>query len=158
MVATGIQSGRLDYEGGNAVRDSDFWTATVALRHVVAVRFQPMLELSANGGRERNVNDDRQDLSRDIYGGRIAATVAPFTAWTIGAGVVYQRSRYREPDPVLETTRGDRYAAADLHVAWNPLRRLTVRAEFSDARNKSNLALYEYHRRTATIRGRYEFR
>lgn len=158
VVSTGIQAGKLDYEGANVVRNSDFWTATVAVRHAFAMRFQPLLELSANAGRERNVNADRQDLSRDIYGGRIAAMCAPFGTWTIGVGGTYQSSRYREADPILETARDDRYAAADFHVAWNPLRGLTLRAEFSAARNKSNLALYEYNRRTAIIRGRYEFR
>ena len=158
VLSTGIQAGKLDYSGANVVRDSDFWTANVALRHAFAVRFQPLLELAANGGRERNENDDRQDLSRDFYGGRIGASVAPFAAWTFGAGGLYQRSRYLDADPVLETTRVDRYTSGDLNIAWNPLPGLTFRAEFSGAKNKSNLALYEYTRRTAIIRGRYEFK
>jgi hypothetical protein len=158
VLSTGIQAGKLDYSGANVIRNSDFWTATVALRHAFAVRFQPLLELSANGGRERNVNDDRQDLSRDIYGGRIGMTVALFSKWTFGAAGTYQRSRYLEADPVLETARVDRYASGDLSIACNPLPGLTFRAEFSDAKNRSNLALYEYSRRTAIIRGRYEFK
>ena len=130
----------------------------VGLRRAFAGRFRPLVELSANAGREENVNDDRQDLSRDLYGGRVGVTIAPFAAWTLAAGGVYQRSHYLEPDVVLETTRQDRYRAADLNLAWNPIRGLTLRAELTDARNESNLALYEYRRRTAIIRGRYEFR
>ena len=158
LVSAGIQAGKLDYQGANVVRNSDFATLAVGLRRAFDLRLQPMLDLSANVGRERNVNDDRQDLSRDVYGGRVGVTVAPFAAWTLGAAGVYQRSRYHEADAVLETTRADRYWAGDFNIAWTPVRGLTVRAEFSDARNESNLALYEYRRRTAIIRGRYEFR
>ena len=157
-ISAGAQYGKFEYEGGNSVRDSDFQTFSIALRRAFAVAWQPTLELSANAGRERNVHDDRQDLSRDLYGGRLGVSVAPFGDWTLGAGALYQRSRYHEPDPTLETTRLDRYAAGDVNLAWNPIRGFTLRAEFSDARNESNLALYEYRRRTALIRGRYEFR
>lgn len=158
LVSAGAQAGKIDYEGANAVRNSDFYTVTLGLRRAFALRWRPLLELSVNGGREENVNDDRQDLSRDFYGGRVGIAVAPFAAWTAGAGAAYQRSEYLEPDALLETTRSDRYWAGDLHVAWQPMRNLTLRAEITDARNESNLALYEYRRRTAIIRGRYEFR
>lgn len=158
LVSIGAQAGKIDYEGANVVRNSDFHTVTLGLRRAFAVRWRPLLELSANGGREENVNGDRQDLSRDFYGGRVGVTVAPLAAWTFGAGAVYQRSQYLEPDALLETTRRDSYRAGDLHVAWHPLRAFTLRAELTDARNASNLALYEYRRRTAIIRGRYEFR
>jgi len=67
-------------------------TLLVELRHAFAVRFQPLLEISANGGRERNVNDDRQDLSRDIHGGRIGMTVALFRRWTFGAAGTFWRT------------------------------------------------------------------
>ena len=158
VASLGVQGGRLAYAGANQVRDSDFAAVVLGWRHAFAAPWRPQLELAVNAGRERNVNGDRQDLSRDMLGARAAVAVTPWADWTVAAGALYQRSRYRDPDIVLDTTRDDRYAAGDLALTWTMLRGLTVRAELTEARNDSNLALHEYRRRTAILRGRYEFR
>ena len=157
-LSAGAQAGRFAYSGFNAVRDADFATLAVSLRRALALPLAPQLELGVNGGFERNVHDERQDLSRDLLGARAGVAIAPFASWTLGVAGTWQRSSYREPDAILLTTREDRYVAAEAFVACKPLRRLTLRIEYSEARNDSNIALYEYRRRTALIRGRYEFR
>ena len=158
LVSAGVQAGKLDYDEPNRVRNSDFGLAVVGWRHGFAVAWQPQVGVSFNAGRERNIYDDRQDLSRDLHGARAGVTVVPWRAWTITAGASFQRSRYREPDLVLQTTREDRHVSADLGVAWSATPAFTVLLEASDARNRSNIALYEYRRRTALLRGRYDFR
>ena len=158
VVSAGAQAGRFEYSAGNSVRDADFATLAVSLRHALAMPLDPQLELALNGGYERNVHDERQDLSRDMYGGRLGAGFSPFGAWTVGVAAIYQRSRYREADALLLTTRADRYVGAEAAVAWRPWRHLTLRLEYTEARNESNIALFEYRRRTALLRGRYEFR
>jgi hypothetical protein len=157
-VSAGVQAGKLEYAGANAVRDSDFGALALGWRHGFAHAWNPLLELALNAGRERNVSPERQDLSRDMAGGRAALAVAPWTDWVIAAGITYQASRYREPDLVLETTRKDRYLAADLTLSWAVTPGFALRLELTEAHNDSNLALYEYRRRTAMMRGRYEFR
>lgn len=158
VVSAGVQAGKLRYEGANSVRNSEFGTLAAGWRHAFAFALQPQIDASVTVGRERNIYDDRQDLSRDLHGARVGLAFAPFPAWTVTAGATWQRSRYHEPDIVLQTTREDRYVAADLALAWAATAAFTVRAELTDARNTSNLALYEYRRWTAILRGRYEFR
>lgn len=158
VVSVGVQGGKLDYVGVNNVRDSDFHALAVGWRRVLALAWQPQVDASLNAGRERNNFDDRQDLSRNLHGGRIGLTLTPSAGWTLAGGALYQRSRYRAADAVLLTSREDRYGAADLGLAWHATRALTLRIDYTEAKNDSNLALYEYRRRTAIVRGRYEFR
>jgi hypothetical protein len=158
VMSAGLQGGKLEYADANAVRDADFAVAVVGLRHAFGWAWQTVLDVAVNAGRERNVSEARQDLSRDLYGARLAIAVTPSADWTLSASALYQRSRYLEPDALLETTRADRYAAGELGIAWALTARFTLRAELTEARNRSNLALFEYRRRTAMLRGRYEFR
>lgn len=156
-ISAGVQLGKLEYSGANAVRDSDFWLGVIGWRRAWAAPARPVLDLAINAGRESNLND-RRDLSRDLAGARMAFSVAPAARWSIAAALAYQHSRYREPDAILQTVRVDRYLSAELSLAWQVTRDLAVRAELTEAKNESNLALYEYSRRTHMLRGRYEFR
>ena len=158
LAALALQGGKLAYEGVNRVRDSDFAALTLGWRHALGGAWRAHLEASANLGREENIFDDRQDLSRDMGGVRIGIAFSPLEDWSVAASATWQRSRYEAPDPILQTVRDDRYAAAELALAWQAFERFSVRAELGVARNDSNLALYEYRRRTAMLRGRYEFR
>ena len=157
-VSIGALAGNFEYAGSNSVRNSDFQSITIGARRFLALPWRPMLDVSINAGRERNDLADRQDLSRDTYGGRVGVAFAPAREWSVVASAVYQRSKYREPDAVLLTTRDDRYAIAELSLSWAITPSFSLRAEFSDAKNDSNLALYEYRRTTALLKGRYEIR
>jgi hypothetical protein len=157
-VSAGLQVGKFGYFGNNAVRDSDFLTAAAGWRRFFPGAWRPDLEASANMGREKNRYDNHQDLSRDMRGARLAASVSPWRGWTLGANAVWLRSDYHEPDPTLLTTREDRYLAGELTVEWRWADGLALRAEFLGARNQSNLDLYEYRRHAALLRVRYETR
>lgn len=157
-LSLGLQVGKLDYQGANNVRDSDFTAMALGWRHALGWAWKPTVDFTVNAGRERNDFDDRQDLSRDMHGMRVGFAMSPIPNWTLMAGGIWQRSRYREPDALLLTTRDDRYVSADLLLAWNATRLLTLRLELSAASNDSSIALYEYTRRTAIAKARYEFR
>ncbi len=157
-LSAGVQAGKFVYDGANVVRNADFTALAAGWRHLFARAWRPEVEVSANLGRERNVFDDRQDLSRTLYGARLGVAAMPWAGWTVFASVTHQRSDYREPDPILQTTREDRYSAGEMGMTWSALGALQVRAELAAAKNDSNLALYEYRRRTALMRLRYEFR
>lgn len=156
-LSLGIQVGKLEYSGANAVRDSDFGMAALGWRHALAYAWRPVAEVSGNGGRERNVNG-RHDLSREMLGARVGVTLSPAPEWSMGAALTWQRSEYEEPDELLQTARSDRYLAGEIVIAWHLNRNLALRLEFTEARNESNIALYEYRRRTTLLRARYEFR
>lgn len=157
-LSAGVQAGRFAYAGANAVRDSDFLSLSTSWRHLFQGASRPEFELATSAGREENRLDARQDLSRDLLGARLAGGFSPWRGWTIGAGAAWLRSRYREPDLALQTTREDRYLAGDLSVEWRFAPSLSARAELLVARNRSNLELYEYGRRVAMLRLRYETR
>jgi hypothetical protein len=157
-VSLGVQSGQFKYFGSNTVRNARFDTLLAGWRHLFAPSWRPEIELTGSLGREENNLDDRQDLSRDLYGVRLALACTPRPGWTFAASVVHQRSDYQDPDPILLTTREDRYTAGDFSVAWSAIGPLQVRAEFSVVKNDSNLELYAYRRNTALLRARYEFR
>ena len=157
-LSLGMQVGRFGYEGSNAVRNAQFRTVAAGWKHLFEAKWRPEVEVSANFGREANVFADRQDLSRDLYGARLGVSLSPWRGWTLAAAILHQRSNYHEADPILQTTREDRYNAADVSLACFALAALQVRLELAAAKNDSNLALYEYRRRTAFLRARYEFR
>ena len=157
-ISAGLQAGKFAYFGTNVVRDSDFAAAQVGWRHRFASPWRPEIELGGNVGREENLSDDRQDLSRDLYGTRLAFALTPWAAWTFSGSVQHQRSDYKAADVVLQTTREDKYNVGELGVAWALLPALAIRAEFSVAKNESNIALYDYRRKTGLVRLRYEFR
>jgi hypothetical protein len=157
-VSVGLQAGYFEYSGANSVRNSDFQTLTVGVRRLLAMPWRPQLDLAVNAGRERNDLTDRQDLSRDLYGVRVGVALAPAPSWMLGASAVYQQSRYREADAVLLTRRDDRFTASEVSLSWSITPSFSLRAEVSDAKNDSNLALYEYRRTTALLKGRYEIR
>lgn len=157
-ISTGLQFGRFKYAGANAVRTADFLSGTVGWRHRVAHAARPEFEVAFTAGREENRREARQDLSRDLYGVRLAHGISPWAGWTFGVSAHFQRSDYQAPDAILLTTREDRYSAGELFAAWLPVPWLTLRVELMAAKNDSNLALYEYQRKTALVRVRYDFR
>jgi len=147
----------LRYTGGNEVRDANYLGAGAAYRHAFVRKYQPVLDLSFNFGREDNQRN-RSDLGRDTWGARVAVAATPAAKWGLAAGVSYQGSRYGAADPLLRTTRKDHYLGLDLSATYLFSRRLSVRTEAIFARNDSNIALFEYDRRMVAVKLRYEFK
>lgn len=147
----------LRYTGGNEVRDANFLGATAAYRHAFVRNYQPVLDVSLNIGREDNQRN-RADLGRDTWGARVTVAATPAQSWGVSAGITYQGSRYGEADPLLLTRRKDHYLGVDLSTTYLVSRQFSVRAELIFARNDSNIALFEYDRRMAMIKARYEFK
>jgi len=157
-ISAGAQWGRLLYEGVNVVRDADFGAVSLAWRRLPSGTWRWAWEVALNAGRERNRSAERQDLSRDVAGGRFGIACTPWDRWSFGAGATYLRASHRAADAVLEVRRSDDYAAIDFAATWRLTRSFALRLELTEARNDSNVALYEYQRRTALVRARYEFR
>jgi hypothetical protein len=151
------QFARINYTGLNEARDSDFWGGTLSLRKIWLTSWQPVLNLSAVGGREDN-RRDRDDLSRDVYGASVDVTVSPLPRWAINGAFSFQRSRYRGPIPLLGFTRSDDNYAGSVGALYFITRQLSARVEAQFYRNDSNLALYQYDRTVVAAKLRYDFK
>lgn len=152
-----VQFADFSYAGNNQARDAEFYAAGIGYRKAFIGKWQPLLTVSANTGKEHNT-EGRPDLGREIYGGRIALAITPAPKWALAVGSTYQKSRYDGPDALLGTVRQDHYYAADLTASYAYTKNLSLRAELLASKNDSNLELYAYRRDMLTFKARYDFR
>ncbi len=152
-----VQTARFAYTGDNRVRDADFLAAGIGYRKAFIDKWQPLLTLSVNTGKENNT-EGRPDLGRNLYGGRAALAITPAPKWAVSVGATYQKSNYEAEDVLLATTRNDDYYAADAVASYAYTRDLSLRAELLLSKNSSNLELYTYRRDMLTFKLRYDFR
>ncbi len=151
------QYARLDYDGENSVRDADFYALGFGVRHGWLTAWQPVLNASAYGGRERD-RRDRPDLGRDLWGLNADLTVSPSPFWALNAGFAFLRSDYDGAMPLIETTRRDDNYVASLGALYFFARNLSGRLEYQYQRNNSNLELYDYTRNLVMLKLRYDFK
>lgn len=151
------QYARIDYSGDNDVRDADFYAVGASIRHGWLTAWQPVLNASVYGGKERDVRD-RPDLGRDIYGGAVDLTVSPSSFWALNAGIAYLRSGYDGAIPLIDVTRRDDNYVASLGAMYLFARNWSARVEYQYQRNNSNLELYDYTRNLVMVKLRYEFK
>jgi hypothetical protein len=152
-----VQTAQFAYTGNNRVRDAEFHAAGIGYRKAFIGKWQPLLTVSVNTGKEHNT-EGRPDLGREMYGGRVALAITPAPKWALSVGSTYQKSRYDGPDALLGTVRRDDYYAADVTASYAYARNLSLRAELLASRNDSNLELYAYRRDILTFKVRYDFK
>ncbi|MGH8703913.1 MAG: outer membrane beta-barrel protein, partial [Burkholderiales bacterium] len=142
-----------------AVRDADFYALGVGWRRAFVHRLQPLMQLQALYGKEKNdFSPVRDDLSRDLVTLRAGVSVTPAPRWGLSAGVSYTSSRFLAPDPLFTARREDDYYGLDVGASYRFSKELTLRADYLHSDNRSNLALYKYDRDVVTVKLRYEFR
>lgn len=156
MFSVALQYGDLDYKGNNDLRDSGLYQLALGYRRAFIGPWQPLASVNLHLGQEDN-RRDRDELSRNLYGFRATVAGSPAPKWAASAGVFYQLSDYREPDPLFGLTRRDTYYGLDLAVSYALRRGLSLRSEFLLSRNDSNIALFEYYRNLVAIKLRYDF-
>jgi hypothetical protein len=152
-----LQLAEFHYTGNNKPRDAEFYAAGMGYRRAFIGKWQPLLTVSGNVGKEHNT-EGRPDLGREIYGGRVALAITPVPKWAVSVGATYQNSRYEGPDVLLGTTRKDDYYAADAVASYAYTRNLSLRAELLVSKNESNLELYAYRRDILSFKARYDFK
>ena len=151
------QYARIGYTGLNEVRDSDFYAVTAALRKIWLTSWQPVLNLTAVGGREDN-RHGRADLTRNVHGGSADVTVSPAPPWALNAAFSFQRSVYQGPLPLLGLTRRDDFYASSFGAISFITRSLSARVDAQFFRNDSNLALFQFDRTVVAAKLRYDFK
>jgi len=154
----------LAYTGGNTLRDSGLTTLGTGYRLALQSAMQPLLSASIYAGREDVRSSTRADLSRDLYGLRLSASITPAPKWSLQTGLSYQTSRFDggAPSPILglppEPTRKDDYTALDITLSYALTRNWTLKGELLASRNSSNDALAAYRREVIGFKVRYDFR
>lgn len=147
----------LDYPS-QPVRDADFYSLGVGWRRAFVYRLQPVIQLQALYGSERNdASPVRNDLSRDLYTLRAGLSITPAPRWGLSAGVNYTNSKFKDTDPLFLTKRDDDYYGLDVGVSYRWTKQLSVRADYLHSDNRSNQSLYKYDRDVVTVKLRYEF-
>lgn len=152
-----LQYSTLDYPGNNDSRDSRLSVAGLNYRLAFIGKWQPMLLVSGNFGREDNQRG-RDDFARDIVGLRTALSVTPLPKWALSIGATHQQSEYAAPDTLFSTIRRDNYNSLDLTASYALRSNLSLRGEMVVARNYSNQDLYRYRREVFAIKIRHELK
>lgn len=150
------QYARLEYPS-SPVRDSDFYGLGAGWRRAFVGRLQPVFQLQASYGQERNDAEPvRDDLSRDLYTLRGGLSLTPAPRWGLSLGLAYTRSSFEDADPLFLVRRDDDYYGVDLGASYRLTRQLSVRADYLYSENRSNIPLYQYTRDVVTLRARFE--
>lgn len=154
----GGQAARLSYPGANAARTANFLGVSAGYRRLFTHAWQPILSAAVNAGREDTVSAGRDDLARDLVGGRIGVSFTPEAKWGVSFGATVQRAQHRAADLILGVKRHDTYGAVDAAVSYLVDRNLSLRAEALVSKNDSNIQLYEFPRNLYSVKVRYEFK
>lgn len=150
------QYARLDYPS-SPVRDADFYGLGVGWRHAFLGRLQPVFQVQALYGLEKNdAEPARDDLSRDLYTLRGGLSLTPAPRWGASVALAYTKSEFDEADPLFQTRRSDDYYGVELGASYSVTKQLSLRADYLYSDNRSNIALYDYSRSLITLRVRYE--
>ncbi|TAK86385.1 MAG: DUF560 domain-containing protein [Betaproteobacteria bacterium] len=151
------QYARLEYPA-QAVRDADFYGIGAGWRRAFVGRMQPVFQLQALYGQEKNdASPVRDDLSRDIYTVRGGLSLTPAPQWGVSGGLTYTKSRFQGLDPLFTATRDDDYYGLELGASYRLTKKITLRGDYQRSDNRSNIVLYGYKRDVITLRARYEF-
>lgn len=151
------QYARIGYDGENSARNADLTALGASYRQVWLRRWQPVLNATVFYGDEHN-RENRGDLGRVIQGASVDLTVSPSPFWALNAGIAYAQSDYDAPIPLIDVTRRDHNLGANLGAVYLVNRNLSVRAEYTYAKNTSNLELYQYVRHFGVLKVRYDFK
>jgi hypothetical protein len=154
-ITPAVQYAELRYPT-QPVRNSSLTNLGVTYRRAFAHAWQPILSVGGSYGEERNTK--AINLARRISAVRVSAGASPVPKWVVSAGLSYQESQYRGDEPLLATTRHDRYGALDLLASYQWSRNLSIRAEVQVSTNHSNLGLFAYDRQLAAVKLRYDFK
>lgn len=156
-VSLQAQFGAFDYPS-QPVRDANLASLGVGWRRAFVHRLQPLLQVQASVGREKNdAAPVRDDLSRDLATLGASLTLTPAAHWALAAAASYTRSRYLADDPLFLARRRDGYRSLELAASYRWSKPLTVRAEYRRAENRSNFELFRHERDLFAIKLRYEF-
>lgn len=99
----------------------------------------------------------RRDLSREIPLVRLYAAVSPLDRLRLALGLTWFAQDFAAPDLAFASERRDDSVALDFSANWTFDARWSARLEGSWSRNRSNQDLYDYGRKNASLKLRYQY-
>ena len=154
----GVQYGALRYTSVYQAKDAAATGITAGYRLLLPYAWQPLLSIGVNAGRERTLDRSRDDLSSHVIGARVGLGFTPAAKLGVALSYNLQRTDYQAADAFLGTARRDTYQVLDANLTYLYSRAVSLRLQANAARNRSNLALYEFPRETIALKIRYEFK
>lgn len=109
------------------------------------------------GGLEDEQDDDRPDVGRELYGGRVFAEYALSKRILLAGNVTLQFSDYRGIDNLFQRVRDDELVRATLSAQYRFNPRWSVRPELRYTNNDSNIRTNDYERVEALVFLRRQF-
>jgi len=137
------------------VRDSRVAAGALSWTRGFGGAWNPQVQAALSAARESN-RHDRPDLSRDLWGVKLAGALQPAAAWTVTAGLSWQQAKHDDEFAVGIAPREDRLAMADVAAAWTLARHWTLRGEYQHSRQRSTIGLYQFHRNQFLVKLRYD--
>jgi len=102
--------------------------------------------IGAFGGLEKERDDARPDVGRELYGGRGFLAYAFDERISVGAEVTGQFSDYRGQDNLFQRTRDDELVRTVVNLTYRVTPLWSVRPEFRYTNNSSNIRTNDYER------------
>ena len=139
-------------------RSSDLYAISGTWTRAFVLPYQPLLTASINYGQERNQNNI-DNLSRDMWGGRVGINLTPAPQWGVSAGVSYQKSQYQGAFSGAGTpSREDDSWMGDASLSYFYSRELTLKVEAQVTNQHSNISMFTYDRNVLNFKARYDFK
>lgn len=151
------QAMRLDYQGGQQIRDADRYVIGTAYSQAFPGALSPVGYVGLYGGRETPRASNVPHLGNDFAGLRLGGQVAVSPAATLVGSVSYEQRRYRGEEPGFLRDRNDRQSDVSIALLYVPALLWTIRPEISHTRNRSNIALNDFSRTQYLLTVRRDF-
>ncbi|MCB1748225.1 MAG: bacterial transcriptional activator domain-containing protein [Gammaproteobacteria bacterium] len=113
--------------------------------------------VGAFGGLEKERDDARRDVGRELYGARGFVSYAFDDQISVGAELTGQFSDYRGRDNLFQRTRDDELVRTVVNLTYRVTPVWSLRPEFRYTNNSSNIRTNDYERYEALVFVRREF-
>jgi hypothetical protein len=142
------------------IRDANMPSLSVGVNRLIGGAFRSTLDVELTVARENNLRN-QEDLSRNIFGIRTSLGFVPNPRTQAGLVLSYNKSRYGAPEPLAPSPnviKDDGLFGFEANIQYQMTKGWSVRAEYIQLRNNSNVTLYAYDQKIALMKLRYEYK
>ena len=118
----------------------------------------PVVFASMYAGRESPKDDNSAAFGNHLWGGRAGGEWHVMPDQVLFANVSFERRNYDTLDSMFLVERLDRQLDVRAGYSYFVTKAFSITPQYSFTRNRSSLALYDYHRSVYEIVARYDFR
>lgn len=144
----------------SGIRDANMPSLSLGVNRLIGGAFRSTLDVEITVARENNIRN-QDDLTRNIFGIRTGLGFVPNPRTQAGVILSYNKSRYGAPEPLAPTPnliKDDGLFGFEANIQYQMTKGWSIRAEYIQLRNKSNVTLYEYDQKIGLMKLRYEYK